>query len=140
MFKKWFKRNKNKNKYPSVKFTMISDKETKIDVEWPYIDTSVEKNKDLAERTKVSMAQTLAKTIYAMSSGIFMPFMQQRVVQYGADIKDEQFAVIALTCINALNEANGGQKKSTKGSKEPLVKPDEAFDIRNMMLRQGESE
>lgn len=132
---KWFKRKKSKNKYPSITFTMLSDVETKIDVEWPYIDILSERNKELAEKTKISMVKTMAKTIVAMGKGAFTPFIQQRISENGVKLGDESFSVGLLS---AISQYMVGMAKDEKDEDEnaPIIKPYQVLDIRNMMLKQ----
>jgi hypothetical protein len=137
---KWFRRKINNVKKPAIKITLLSDQETKIEVEWPYIDPDQESNKDLALKAKQSMAVSLAKAIVAMEKGGFTPFLLQKASEYGVSINDKASSIMIFDMVNyILSGANKEDERVDKKKTSPLIKPNEVFDIRSMMMRSAQS-
>jgi len=132
----WFRRKINKVKVPAIRIVLASDRDTKVEVEWPYINPDAESNKEAAMIAKESMAIAIAKIIVAMEKGVLTSFLLQKTAEYGAYTNDRTFSVMVIDAVDAINKSQIPDQK--RNNKEPMVKPRDSFDIRNIMLRHGQ--
>lgn len=122
---KFLKRKMKNVKYPSIKFVMLNNTDTRIEIEWPYTED---------DEMKVAIAQTLARTILAMGNGLYSPFIQQQIVEYGKSIGDNKLIIALLASLDYMK--SGGSNKQSNND-IPLVRPNQVADIRDMMLQGG---